>query len=96
MKYLCSTVLGEDIIRLNLQGVDKENSFIKMILLKHSLFEEVKFIYSEKAKKFFKISTNYLTGRKGQIIGGDFAKFCGLLRIYDRYCKNRDLLKIVH
>ena len=39
----------------------------------------VKFIYSEKTTKFCEISTNYLT----DIIGGDFAKFCGLLRIYE-------------
>ena len=40
----------------------------------------VKFIYSEKATKFCEISTNYLTGNTylGQIIDGDFAKFCGL------------------
>ena len=43
----------------------------------------LKFIYSEKATKFCEISTNYLTGSMyaGQIIGGDFAKFCVLLRI---------------
>ena len=46
---------------------------------------KLKFIYSEKATKFCEISTNYLTGSKyiGQIIGGDFAKFCGLLGIYE-------------
>ena len=45
---------------------------------------QVKFIYSEKATKFCKISTNYLSYlcTASQIIGGDFAKFCGLLRIY--------------
>ena len=43
-----------------------------------------KFIYSEKASKFCKISTVDLTGTTlGQIYGGDFAKFCGLLRIYE-------------
>ena len=43
----------------------------------------VKFIYSEKATKFCKISTNYLSYvcTASQIIGGDFAKICGLLRI---------------
>ena len=46
-------------------------------------FGFLKFIYSEKATKFSKISTNYLTWSKiGQLIGVDFAKFCGLLRIY--------------
>ena len=46
---------------------------------------QLKFIYSEKATKFCEISTNYLTGSTyiGQIIGGDFAKFCGFLRIYE-------------
>ena len=56
----------------------------------------VKFIYAEKATKFCEISTadhkilrnlhrrfdlHYI----GQIYGGDFAKFCGLLRIYELY-----------
>ena len=47
----------------------------------------VKFIYSEEATKFCEISNVILTGSKyiGQIIGGDFAKFCGLLRIYELY-----------
>ena len=45
----------------------------------------VKFIYSEKATKFCKISTLYLSyvSSNSQIYGGDFAKFCGLLRIYE-------------
>ena len=48
----------------------------------------LKFIYSEKATKFCKISTNHLAGSiyivgTGQIIGGDLAKFCGLFRIYE-------------
>ena len=42
------------------------------------------FIYSEKATKFPEISTVdlYEVCSTGQIHGGDFAKFCGLLRIY--------------
>ena len=42
----------------------------------------LKFIYSEKATKFCEISNVDLTGIYyiGQIYGGDFAKFCGLLR----------------
>jgi hypothetical protein len=47
--------------------------------------QRVKFIYSEKATKFCEIFTNSLTGKWhyiGQIIGGDFVKFCGLLRIW--------------
>ena len=44
----------------------------------------VKFIYSEKATKFCEISTVDLTiNYIGQIYGGDFAKICGLLRIYE-------------
>ena len=37
----------------------------------------LKFIYSEKATKLFVLCT------ASQIIGGDFAKFCGLFRIYE-------------
>ena len=48
----------------------------------------VKFIYSEKANKFCEISNvdlSYPTyvHSASQIYGGDFAKFCGLLRIYE-------------
>ena len=45
----------------------------------------VNFIYSEKATKFCEISTVDLTGTTyvGQIYGGDFAKFCGLLKTYE-------------
>ena len=39
---------------------------------------QLKFIYSEKAAKFCEISTNNL----------DFAKFFGLLRMYELYLKN--------
>ena len=47
----------------------------------------VKFIYSEKATKFCEISTvdlSYVCSAS-QIYGGDFAKFCGLLRMYELY-----------
>ena len=46
-------------------------------------FWAIKFIYSEKATNFCKIPTVDLTDWHyiGQIYGGDFAKFCGLLRI---------------
>ena len=49
----------------------------------------VKFMYSEKAINFAEISTVDLTGTTsvlhyiGQIYGGDFTKFCGLIRIYE-------------
>ena len=41
----------------------------------------VKFIYSEKATLFCEISANYLS--HVLIIGVDFAKLCGLFRIYE-------------
>ena len=44
---------------------------------------QLKFIYSEKATNFCEISTvdlSYVVCN-GQIYGGDFAKFCGLLRM---------------
>ena len=44
-------------------------------------------MYSEKATKFCEISTvdlSYVLSN-GQIDSGDFAKFCGLLRIYELY-----------
>ena len=69
--------MGQDVLR-SIRGVvstDKETD----------VYWDIKFIHSEKATKFCEISTNYLTGSTyiGQIIGGDFAKFCGLLRIYE-------------
>ena len=55
----------------------------KLILL----YVLINFMYSEKATKFCEISTVDLTGTTyiGQIYCGDFAKFCGLLRIYELY-----------
>ena len=47
---------------------------------------KVKFIYSEKAIKFLRnlpLTFDYST--YGQKLGEDFAKFCGLLRIYELY-----------
>ena len=54
----------------------------------------VKFIYSEKATKFCEISIVDLTITMyiGQIYGGDFAKFCGLLRIYELYVEKENKL----
>ena len=56
----------------------------------------VKFIYFEKAKKFcYRFDWHYIE----QIYGGDFAKFCGLLRIYEllvgQYCGHFERLKYV-
>ena len=47
----------------------------------------LKFIYSEKATKFCTVDLSYVLSAS-QIYSGDFAKFCGLLRIYELY---RDL-----
>ena len=49
----------------------------------HRYFFEfyLKFIYSEKATKFCEISTLLYV----LYLGGDFAKFCSLLRIYELY-----------
>ena len=47
---------------------------------------ELKFIYSEKATKILRnlpLTFDYST--YGQKLGEDFAKFCGLLRIYELY-----------
>ena len=46
----------------------------------------IKFIYSEKATKILRnlpLTFDYST--YGQKLGEDFAKFCGLLRIYELY-----------
>ena len=43
---------------------------------------DLKFIYSEEATKFCKISTLNLT-IVHTVKCGDFTKFCGLLRIYE-------------
>ena len=49
-------------------------------------------MYSERATKFCESSTNYLYFvLPCQIIGGDFAKLCGLLRIYELYMLNRPI-----
>ena len=60
-------------------------------------FVMVKFIYSEKATKFCEISTLDLLClfSVSQIYGGDFAKFCGLLRIYELYRSSRRSMSIV-
>ena len=44
---------------------------------------KVKFIHSEKDTKFCEISTLFLSYVCSQKLGGDFAKFCGLLKIYE-------------
>ena len=56
------------------------------ILYEFLIFVFVKFIYSDKATNFFqnlhrRFDWHYI----GQMYGGDFAKFCALLRIYEIY-----------
>ena len=44
----------------------------------------LKFIYVEKATKFLRnLPLNFDYSTYGQKLGEDFAKFCGLLRIYE-------------
>ena len=46
----------------------------------------LKFIHSEKDTKFLQNHhLRFVRCSNGQIYGGDFAKFCGLLRIYEFY-----------
>ena len=45
---------------------------------------DLKFTYSEKATNFFQnLHRRFVLGSNGQRYGGDFAKLCGLLRIYE-------------
>ena len=46
----------------------------------------LKFIYSEKATKILRnLPLTFDNSTYGQKLGEDFAKFCGLLRIYELY-----------
>ena len=46
----------------------------------------LKFLYSEKATIFlWNLHRRFFLSSNGQIYGGDFAKFCGILRIYEFY-----------
>ena len=49
--------------------------------------ETIKFIYSEKATKFFEIHQLFDWQYIGQVIVGDFVKLYGLLRIFELYLK---------
>ena len=54
----------------------------------------LKFIYSEKATKFWRnLHRRFVLCSASQIYGGDFAKFCGLLRIYKLYNSNMNTLE---
>jgi hypothetical protein len=62
----------------------------KISLVLHNMiflvFDVIKFIYSEKAKKFLRILHQlFVLCTASQIIGGDFSKNFGLLRIYELY-----------
>ena len=63
------------------------SEFERTLYVKKALqFFQIKFIYSEKATKFceiFPLTFDYST--YSQKLGEDFAKFCGLLRIYELY-----------
>ena len=91
---------NDDIINFNcfhpvyLQLIGIDLSQMRSLFWREELYivgTYLKLIYSEKATKFCEISTNYFTGSTknwqyiGQIIGEDFAKFCGLLRMYELY-----------
>ena len=72
----------------------KNKNLVVVSTLKKFAGHLVKFIYCEKATKFYEISTLILSVmycRQKQ--GGDFAKFCGLLRIYELYCKVMNSIK---
>ena len=48
-----------------------------------------KFIYSEEATNFLQnLLRRFVLCRNGQLYGGDFAKFCGLLKIYELQIKS--------
>ena len=92
------------------------NLFFDVIVC--SIFRWLKFIYSEKATKFYetfplllpKVHTlkrerfrkilwqnhNSMTVNSGQKLGEDFAKFCGLLRIYELYEWNWNFEICIH
>ena len=74
------SILKKQVFRIRLRAV--QCTMIGLILLK--------FRYPEKATKFCKISTvdlSYVVAVvvvvRSQIYSGDFAKFCGHLRIYE-------------
>ena len=51
---------------------------------------QLKFIYSEKATKILRnLPLNFDYSTHSQKLGEDFAKFCGLLRIYELYIHSK-------
>ena len=65
--------MSSELIKVCIQVYLKANSFII-------------FIYSKKATNVsVKLHRRFVLCCTGQIYGGDFQKFCGLLRIYELY-----------
>ena len=73
----------------SVQGDKRRVQYCRYIILgqfdsQKNEVQRLKFIYSEGATKFCTISTAELTDTTNrQLYDGDFAKFCGLLRIYE-------------
>ena len=64
-------------------------NFSQINICKTQVSNKVKFIYSEKATKFCEIfHIRFDRYYIWQIYGGDFAKFCDLLRIYELYVRS--------
>ena len=72
----------------------REKVLLKLLLFRQNIYLKifsnfcvlVKLIYSEKATKVLRnLHLLFVLCTGSQIIGGDFAKFCGLLRIYELY-----------
>ena len=67
------------------------NKFGLVLLGKKTEFVRLFFGRIQGYQKTFR---NYLTFSNGQIYGGDFAKFCGLLTIYELYLSTRSFVEI--
>ena len=81
MKYLSkNTIFG----RVSVQGVKSLGGHFAC-LCRGIEFYEVKFLYSEKATKLSirNLHLNFDYSTYSQKLCEDFAKFCGLLRIYE-------------
>ena len=66
-------------------GITKFINYLNVATTSSISQPEVEEVRNSKVHMFCEISTLDLTGTKyiGQIYCGDFAKFCGLLRIYE-------------
>ena len=66
----------------NLKNLKNHCTYVRTV----SSLSALKFIYSEKATKFLRnLSLTFDYSTYGQKLGEDFAKFSGLLRIYELY-----------